>query len=599
MHPQICGYLEPKHPEIRKLSLASPLFMRRKARREWAVLDSIGSKLLVFHDEESANNPKKDPLYTVPLVNSIFLVEPESPSTFSILSSSRKYTYQAETRSAMLAWLCCLQTCRDTGDGDPKRNIVDCNETTERWSSTTSLNNRYSDFQLLRCDSKTYSFTSPRHGVLKARASPQDSIDPTDSAVAASPLVVDGTHFFPEDKPPLPSPVSPSRGKALPISSDSGSLSETDEVNNFMKTELQQALDKIKHLRKANETLESELHDLQVGYASLLQSCYKYKLDGALEGDRYAEFPINEKHKDRVGHLLDAARRDDPRLPSVSLISSYSGHTNIHGFQESFDNEETAMLYLTSLLLHTYRMTSSSEVLKVAQWNEILRSDFNLVPRARLKELCRGGIPSGMRHQVWEELVKLGTTRFQLELDPQYYQNLVNKVNDSQVDSCCRRQITLDVLRTFPNHIAFNRPEGFGVQKMQEILQAFTIHNPAVGYCQGMNFIVGNASLFLDKETAFWLLVLIVEHYFPPNYFNEGLIAAQADQIILRDLIAKYCPRIANAMRELEVDISTITLNWFIAVFVNSLPIEVSPPPHPMIEKLGPFNFIFYLLDGQ
>lgn len=49
------------------------------------------------------------------------------------------------------------------------------------------------------------------------------------------------------------------------------------------------------HDFRTNETLESELRDLQIGYTSLLQSCYKYKLDGALEGDRYAEFPIKDK----------------------------------------------------------------------------------------------------------------------------------------------------------------------------------------------------------------------------------------------------------------------------------------------------------------
>ncbi|VDM35092.1 unnamed protein product [Hydatigera taeniaeformis] len=358
------------------------------------------------------------------------------------------------------------------------------------------------------------------------------------------------------------------------IGSDSGSLSEMDEVSNFNKMELQQALEKNENLRKKNEGLESELHDLQIGYVSLLQGCYKYKLDEALEGGKYASMPINAEHKDRVRHLLEVARRDDPRLPSASIISSHTGYTSTYGFQESFDNEETTMLYLVSLLLHTYMMNSSPEEVKVAQWNEILNSDFSLVPRARLKDLCRQGIPDGMRHLVWEQLVKLGASMFQMDMDPQYYQSLVNKVNDSQVDSSYRHQITLDLLRTFPNHIAFNRPEGFGVQKMQEVLQAFTIHNPDVGYCQGMNFIVGNATLFLDKEITFWLLVLIVEHYFPQNYFNEGLIAAQADQIILRDLISKYCPSIACAMQELEVDITTITLNWFIAAFVNSVPIE-------------------------
>ncbi|VDD76418.1 unnamed protein product [Mesocestoides corti] len=144
------------------------------------------------------------------------------------------------------------------------------------------------------------------------------------------------------------------------------------------------------------------------------------------------------------------------------------------------------------------------------------------------------------------------------------------------IDSSHRRQIMLDVLRTFPNHIAFNRPEGFGVQQMQEVLQAFTLHNRAVGYCQGMNFIAGNATLFLDKETTFWLLVLFVEHHFPPNYFNAGLIAAQADQNVLRELLGRYCPELSASLQTLEVDISTITFNWFIAVFVNSVPISVS-----------------------
>ncbi|EUB55848.1 TBC1 domain-containing protein [Echinococcus granulosus] len=603
---------------VRRWQKHRPLFARRKARREWVVLDAISFKLLAFHDEESASNPKKDPLYTVPLINAAFRVEPESPSTFSIFG--RKYTYQAENRNAMLAWLSCLQACRDSEGSEIKHVNYDGNEKSERWSSNLSLNHRFSDFdywslvnfqeKLLsdrafislnvnrrdECCAVGWQSDTKLYGVLKARFSPHEATDTTSPSLVASP-VMDDTHFFPH------------------IGSDSGSLSEMDEVNNFMKVEFQQTLEKIERLRKVNEEMESELHDLRIGYASLLQSCYKYKLGGALESDRYADLPISDKHKIRVGHLLEIARREDPRLPSASLISSRGGHMNTYGFQESFEKEESTMLYLASLLLDTYKLNSPPEELKIAQWNEILNSNFSLVPRQRLKELCRSGIPGGIRPEVWKELVKLGAKLFQLNMDPQHYQNLTDRVKDvlircnvngqfalvstmcshqhslcgeaiatvnwndcsnRSVDSSCRRQITLDVLRTFPNHVAFNRPEGFGVQKMQEVLQAFTIHNQEVGYCQGMNFIVGNASLFLDKETTFWLLVLIVERYFPQKYFNEGLIAAQADQIVLRDLIAKYCPRIAKAMQELEVDISTITLNWFIAVYVSTVPIEVS-----------------------
>ncbi|VDN97988.1 unnamed protein product [Rodentolepis nana] len=272
------------------------------------------------------------------------------------------------------------------------------------------------------------------------------------------------------------------------------------------------------------------------------------------------------QHKERFGRLLQNARKDDPRLPSANT----TGHTDVYGFRHSFVDEEPTMLYLASSLLSAYSAQLPDEEKKIMQWNELLETNFNLIP----KDLCRQGIPSALREQVWTKLIDLAIDKYRLEKGPYYYQSLVNRVNDGQVKACYKHQITLDVLRTFPNHIAFKRPEGFGIQKIQEVLQAFTLHNPTVGYCQGMNFIVGNASLFLDKETTFWLLVLIVEHIFPPNYFNEGLIAAQADQIILRNLIDKYCLRLSEIMQNLEVDISTITFNWFIAVFINSVPVE-------------------------
>ncbi|VDL43935.1 unnamed protein product [Hymenolepis diminuta] len=94
-----------------------PLFTRRKDRREWIVLDDEGLQLLAFQDEDAANNPKRDPNYTVPLANAFFCIEPEIPRAFSILSH-RKYTYQAETNNAMMAWLNCLQV--------GKRSIFKC-----------------------------------------------------------------------------------------------------------------------------------------------------------------------------------------------------------------------------------------------------------------------------------------------------------------------------------------------------------------------------------------------------------------------------------------------------------------------------------------
>ena len=42
------------------------------------------------------------------------------------------------------------------------------------------------------------------------------------------------------------------------------------------------------------------------------------------------------------------------------------------------------------------------------------------------------------------------------------------------------------------------------IMDLQDVLLAFCIHNPNVGYCQGMNFLVAMALLFMDAQDAFW-----------------------------------------------------------------------------------------------
>jgi hypothetical protein len=114
------------------------------------------------------------------------------------------------------------------------------------------------------------------------------------------------------------------------------------------------------------------------------------------------------------------------------------------------------------------------------------------------------------------------------------------------------------------------------INKLKEVLQAFCLHNPAIGYCQGMNFIVGVALLFLCPEDAFWLLVACVEKYFLLHYFDSGLIGAQADQALLKDIVKSKMSDLYAHLESIEIDLSSITLNWFLAIFIDCVPFEVS-----------------------
>jgi len=45
---------------------------------------------------------------------------------------------------------------------------------------------------------------------------------------------------------------------------------------------------------------------------------------------------------------------------------------------------------------------------------------------------------------------------------------------------------------------------------LREVLQAFTLHRPDIGYCQGFNFIAAVFLLLLTAEDAFWSATLSV-----------------------------------------------------------------------------------------
>ena len=46
-------------------------------------------------------------------------------------------------------------------------------------------------------------------------------------------------------------------------------------------------------------------------------------------------------------------------------------------------------------------------------------------------------------------------------------------------------------------------------------------------------------------------------------------------QRVLKDLIVEKLPRLASHLAEYSVDISLVTFNWFLCIFVDSLPVDL------------------------
>lgn len=91
------------------------------------------------------------------------------------------------------------------------------------------------------------------------------------------------------------------------------------------------------------------------------------------------------------------------------------------------------------------------------------------------------------------------------------------------------QQIEKDLPRTFPDH-SLMRDHGSkttsGRCALRRILAAYSLHNPGVGYCQGMNFIAGCLLLFMNEEDAFYCLCTIVGEILA-GYYSVNMTATQ------------------------------------------------------------------------
>ncbi|XP_037531598.1 TBC1 domain family member 2A [Nematolebias whitei] len=214
----------------------------------------------------------------------------------------------------------------------------------------------------------------------------------------------------------------------------------------------------------------------------------------------------------------------------------------------------------------------------LTRWAEYLagRSDDNLCPSPELKALLRAGVPQEYRPKVWRWLVRT-RTRTIWQRHPQRYEQLCEKSRTSPHPAS--RQIQLDLHRTLTTNQNFSSPSSPALQQLQRILLAFSWQNPAIGYCQGLNRLAAIALLVLqDEEDAFWCLVAVVEAIMPQDYYTKTLVASQADQWVLKDFLLEKLPRLAAHFESHSIDVSLITFNWFMVVFVESLPSDILLP---------------------
>ena len=184
----------------------------------------------------------------------------------------------------------------------------------------------------------------------------------------------------------------------------------------------------------------------------------------------------------------------------------------------------------------------------------------------QFKSLVLHGITTTLRPKIWSECAGASMLRI-----PGYYDDLVTRSEDgTDIDHDNATQIRADIRRTLPDNIFFRT--GPGVEKLEELLLAYSLHNPRIGYCQGMNLITASLLLICaTSEDCFWLLVAIIDHILPSGYFDRSLLVSRADQIVLKTYVAEVLPKLDAHLQDLGVELEACTFHWFLSLYAGVL----------------------------
>ncbi|CAB3999718.1 Hypothetical predicted protein [Paramuricea clavata] len=249
-----------------------------------------------------------------------------------------------------------------------------------------------------------------------------------------------------------------------------------------------------------------------------------------------------------------------------------------YGFYTKLDRGDDDALAAVADKLNRKASVVSDDVRKTSlevKWENYMMANRNkeFQKTPELKNLIRAGVPHDLRAKIWLKCVNCHVKRTKRVSGSGYYKRLLA----SKKDSFCpaEKQIGLDLLRTLPNNKYYDKQNADGIDQLRRVLLAFSLHNKEIGYCQGLNRLAAIALLYLSEEESFWALVALVEHVMPIAYYTQTLVGSQADQRVLKDLLAEKIPKVTDHLDTLNIDLSLVTFNWFLTAYVDSVPIEV------------------------
>lgn len=208
----------------------------------------------------------------------------------------------------------------------------------------------------------------------------------------------------------------------------------------------------------------------------------------------------------------------------------------------------------------------------------LIRSKGDLVGSKSFKEALKKGVPLEVRGEVWEALIG-NEQRVNMPL----YTALLTRVrlaeNNIQHDQAFKQNVKVieeDLGRTFTELGYFKVGQPL-YQPLKNILAAFSVYRPDLGYVQGMSFVAGTLLLHSgDEFMGFKCFANMMTKTLFYTFYSFDMPKVNIFFHVFIKFLREKNQRLGQIFEEFQIQPSVFLFEWVVALFSNILKLESS-----------------------